>query len=60
MTRLPLSAAACWWLAVSLAGWSAVAVLLWHPRIGLALIAAAAGIELLDQVRRLLRRRHAA
>lgn len=58
--RLPLSRAATWWLVLSLAGWSAVALLLWHPRAALALIAAAAGIELLDQVRRLLRRRHAA
>lgn len=57
MTRLPLSRAACWWLILALAGWGAVAVLLAHPRAGLALIAAAAGVELLDQLRGVLLRR---
>lgn len=61
MTRLPLDIAVRWWLVLALAGWGAVAVLLAHPRIGLVLIAAAAGVELLDQLRGvLLRRRHAA
>lgn len=51
MTRLPLGSAVHWWLALSAAGWGAIALLLAHPRTGLALIAFAAGVELGDQLR---------
>lgn len=56
MTRLPLSQAACWWLALSVAGWGVVALLLWHPRAALGLIAVALAVELLSELARRPRR----
>lgn len=44
--------ALCWWLTLSLTGWGAVALLLWHPRWALGLIAAALAVELLDELAR--------
>lgn len=54
--RLPLAQAACWWLALSLAGWGAVALLCWHPRWALGLIAVALAVELVDELARRPRR----
>lgn len=52
--------ALCWWVALSLAGWGAVALLLWRPRWALGLIAAALLVELLDELARRPRRNEGA